>query len=463
MDQLSNPACGDCVVLKPAGGDCVVLCGDVNMDWLTGEPEGSGWSRIECRRSRAYGCGARGQAVVDGLALYLRLGHHPDITSSLAIRMTDAALRSVRLELGFSASRCGDRVMHSGAMVLAAHDDLVVVVLTFAAGICELAYYLVYDSADYSLSMIKGPPENIGATTTPVAMRRSQIGGDFELILLAREWQELDLDTRDPKDVLAVFNPATLAPEDTIGSPWVIKERRVRAEPQLPFSADRVFCHQGLAFWVDLSQGLLYCDPRKACSVVDVHFIPLPPMYELAMSDDHLDYDGWDTGPICRSEWLTRTVGSYGGSVCFVSFDDSGGDDHLAKSLVRVWLLDPAEPHGGWSKWLEISFHDLWEMDGFRDLGMSVPGAWPICPSLLPDGTLSFLLPDNSQSTASESASIVDHFCGVDMYSGRFLYRKTVRDYHNSAPVILLLKCLPTTSRFRRALHSHHLPSECPF
>ncbi|KAL6909516.1 hypothetical protein ACP4OV_001797 [Aristida adscensionis] len=134
----------DATYLPEASSPTVIprlLSADVDMDCFTGEPEGSGWSRIECRRSIAYGCGARGQAVVDGLALYLRLGHHPDITSSLAIRMSDTAVRAIRTERGLAAaSRDADeRELQYGATVLAAHDDLVVVVLSFGAGLSHLA------------------------------------------------------------------------------------------------------------------------------------------------------------------------------------------------------------------------------------------------------------------------------------------------------------------------------------
>ncbi|KAL6909428.1 hypothetical protein ACP4OV_001709 [Aristida adscensionis] len=306
-----------------------LLSADVDMDCFTGEPEGSGWSRIECRRSIAYGCGARGQAVADGLTLY--------------------------------------------------------------------------------------------------------------------DWPELGLDTRDPKDVLAVCTPATLAApgaSTTAGSPWVIKERRVRGNPPppLPFIADMVFSHRGLALWADLSQGLLYCDPRKPGSAMAyLHFIPLPPMYMGASPDDDQDDDNEE------SMWLTRTMGRHGRSnICFVS-DDSGGDedDHLTRSSVRMWLLDLAEPHGGWSKELEISFQELWEMDGFRDAGL--PEAWPICPALLPDGTLSLLMPDKSQETRSARsthAPIVDHLCCFDMLGRRLMWRRTVRDGQGPAPVILPLHFL---------------------
>ncbi|KAL6909517.1 hypothetical protein ACP4OV_001798 [Aristida adscensionis] len=274
--------------------------------------------------------------------------------------------------------------------------------------------------------MVDYPPDNILATaftSTPAAVRRSARGGDFELLLLACDWPELGLDTRDPKDVLAVCTPATLAApgaSTTAGSPWVIKERRVRGSPPppLPFIADMVFSHRGLALWADLSQGLLYCDPRKPGSAMAyLHFIPLPPMYMGASPDDDQDDDNEE------SMWLTRTMGRHGRSnICFVSFDDSGGDedDHLTRSSVRMWLLDLAEPHGGWSKELEISFQELWEMDGFRDAGLHAP--------------------------------IVDHLCRFDMLGRRLMWRRTVRDGQGPAPVILPLHFLLNEAQQRASV-----------
>ncbi|OEL19495.1 hypothetical protein BAE44_0019485 [Dichanthelium oligosanthes] len=124
------------------------------MGTLTDDP-GHGWTKIESASKKAYGCGERRQEAVEGLALYVRLGDGPLLTSTLAIRMTHKALRrfDAELELGARKGMLPRRMTATGVVHMAEEQDLTVIIyLLFQR--CfrrDLAcYYLVYDGTTTS-------------------------------------------------------------------------------------------------------------------------------------------------------------------------------------------------------------------------------------------------------------------------------------------------------------------------
>jgi hypothetical protein len=134
-----------------------VLNGNVDMWPLTGEP-GQGWSRIECPSKKAYGCGKSMEAAVQDLCrLYVRLGDGPLVTSTLAIRMTDEAVRRFSSEEldegGGGADRRKDKELPKifpVGRILKFEQDLIVIGLSFVGKGCpdDLFYFLLYDSIE---------------------------------------------------------------------------------------------------------------------------------------------------------------------------------------------------------------------------------------------------------------------------------------------------------------------------
>uniref|UniRef100_A0A0A9DK88 DUF1618 domain-containing protein n=1 Tax=Arundo donax TaxID=35708 RepID=A0A0A9DK88_ARUDO len=370
-----------------------------------------------------YGCGDRGQEVVDGLTLFLRLGDDPVLTSSLAIRMSEQGLRSIELELGAPRNDTWPRRDLSAAgVVQIADQQLIVIVVAFQrlrhGG--DLVYYLIYDDTDASLSMIKLLPDHHEIACTPAPLpRRNAAGGGYELVVMARNLRA----TVDRRDVLCVCAPETRAsPAASDGGvgPWQIHGRRF-PENLPPFSADVVFSFEGKAFWVDLSQGLVCCDLHNTRgSAVDFRFIRLPA--EEPQLDDSEETPNDEPKKI-------RTVGCVGDSIRFVRVDRSRD---CADDLETVWTLDLAEEK--WTKEEELAAKVLWGLDGFKEAGLpEAPLEYPI---LTADGALCFVLPDQREFV--EDGPVDDCICSFDVRRKRLLWHGRVHDYQTTEPVILL-------------------------
>ncbi|OEL36312.1 hypothetical protein BAE44_0002665 [Dichanthelium oligosanthes] len=221
-----------------------VLNGSVNLDQLTGEPPGQGWTRIECASKKAYGCGEHVQEAVQGLTLYARLGDAPLVTSSLAIRMSDEALRRFDSEPGgLGAPREETHKMDARGRILVVEQDLMVIAVS---------------SADL-----------YQATSALKPVTKRTVGGSFELLLMAREL------TPGSPAVLCVFSPPAWA---NPACPWQKKGRRFPpGKVQEPLMGTVAFSFQGKGFWADLAQGLVYCDLQATIDpAVDFGFIELP-------------------------------------------------------------------------------------------------------------------------------------------------------------------------------------------
>ncbi|KAL6636980.1 hypothetical protein ACP70R_024552 [Stipagrostis hirtigluma subsp. patula] len=386
----------------------------VDLAQLSGEP-GEGWTRIKCASKRAYGCGSRGQKVVEGLALHLRLGDEPVLTSSLAIRMSDEALESIRAELELHSHPNATRhseVSAAGCIQIADQRLLVLMVL-FQRPYCrDLFYYIVFDGIDASLSLIKYLPDRHEADgVTPPLPVRTVDGPGYELLVTARSLPPLDR-----KSVICVCTPATMASDGL----WQIKGQRF-AVGKIPesFRPDVVFSFQGKAFWADLSQGLAFCDPHSSDSVFKFDFIPLPEGYvldlETMMNDD-------------EPRKVTRTMGCVGDSIWFVCIDRSRDS---SETSVLMWTLDL--DGGQWRDRPKTFAKKLRELSGFWDEGL--PQLPPEYPVLTADGALCVLLPDLRQWNGDPI--VVDRICIFDLNCERLLYHGCVEDYRTTEPVFL--------------------------
>ncbi|KAF8718054.1 hypothetical protein HU200_025526 [Digitaria exilis] len=231
------------------------------VDMCTDEPEpGHGWNKMECASKRSYGCGQHATEAAEGLTLYARLGDGPLLTSSLAIRMTDEAFRRFDSEIQLTCplkdddTLAGGQTMAAGTVQVADEQGLTVIFLDFRRQFCShLAYYLVYDNATASLSLIQYAPDRFEAVcmTKPVVKRNGS--GDFELFVMA-----LDELSPAPCKVLCACTPETRANPAASGGngPWQTKKPiQIQHEDiQEPFIADVAFSFQSkYGIWADLS------------------------------------------------------------------------------------------------------------------------------------------------------------------------------------------------------------------
>ncbi|CAL4936501.1 unnamed protein product [Urochloa decumbens] len=398
---------------------------------------GPTWERIYCSRKVAYGCGKHGRKLVEGLTLYVRRRDHPNLTSSMTIRLSDEAVRSVKAELGASRSR-----VESLGFVKIANQGLLVLHVTFrvhALSRCE--YYLVYDSTDASLYMIPCLPTDdelvASFTSTPVPRRVGDGGQDpqLQLVLMAHWiWPH----QRD-RDLLCLCTPATSSSSSGIVTdPWVT---RVRRFPHLPgsFKADLMFSFEGKVVWADLSRGLAYCDLRGVTgnSAVQFDFIELPYGYQI-LSEDLPEEDELKEPPE-----MNRTIGCVGGCIKFICIDRPR--NHPANVMVRAWTLDLRRKE--WKAEMGLLWKELWKQVEF--MFMDHAELWdvePRYPVLMPDETLCLVLRD-MRPRRREPPVEVDRICSFDMRSKRPLWDGIVRYYDTMWPVILpanfFTKCFP--------------------
>ncbi|KAF0921242.1 hypothetical protein E2562_039456 [Oryza meyeriana var. granulata] len=117
------------------------------------------WATVKCSRKEAYGCGEFGQALVEGLTLYMRLSDgRNDRFSALCfwLRRCEALQRIAaatipRHSLFPGHPRTTARITFS-CHLDATEENLVILTTAFNHG--RDVYYLLYDNIDESLNMI---------------------------------------------------------------------------------------------------------------------------------------------------------------------------------------------------------------------------------------------------------------------------------------------------------------------
>ncbi|KAK3146307.1 hypothetical protein QOZ80_3BG0264390 [Eleusine coracana subsp. coracana] len=395
----------------------LVLSGRVNMWELTGEP-GPGWTLIKCIRRKAYGCGEHGQEIVEGLKLYMHPGDRPVLTSSMAIRMSDEALRSIDLELELGRprkDRWPRREIDGGGIVQIAEQNLIVLTLVFHRLYRrDLVYHLVYDAIDASLSLFKYLPDGheVAYGLKPVPLRASD-GRDYSLILNARAIGDPEF---DPSTFLCIVSTKTRAVGTT--DPWLIKKPVFTSMAPDSFSADVAFSFKGKPFWADLSEGVLYCDLPPPSFDKGYNFIRLPEECQLDLN----------TMPKDEPLKMTRTIGCVGDSIWFVYIKRY---ESYANDVVTTWTLDLTDKE--WKQVENVSAKVLWSLDSFKDVGL--PEAQLEYPVLTADGTLGLVLPDQCELT--EYGPVEDCICGFDMSLKNLLWHGRVHNYSSTKPVIL--------------------------
>lgn len=145
------------------------------------------------------------------------------------------------------------------------------------------------------------------------------------------------------------------------------------------FKTDLTFSFQGKGFWVDLSQGLEYCDLQDTAAAGDDSVVDVDLSYIELPRECVLDLETALRLHLQEPMEATRTMGCDMDSIWFVCIHESISDD-CADNLVSMWTL---KLHGGQEQWkneAEFSLRDLWRFDGFKEAGLPSPqcGGW--CP-----------------------------------------------------------------------------------
>ncbi|CAM0877967.1 unnamed protein product [Alopecurus aequalis] len=254
-----------------------------------------GFQMVKCRRQQAYG---RRQQV------YVRLGAADDPYESpkLCLYYSDEVFDRVGSEIDDRKAELYGRDLRCSCRICTVDGNVMVLCVSFMASFCSAdfrSYYLVYDSAAASLSLLPGLPTGCQPvyTESPLVLPAGPHGGQ-------------------------------IGPH----------------------------CIQGNAVWGDLGQGIMYSDCSHLIDSTDpVHFkhIMLPEGCRISSEDlDVLDR--------C-SLGVHRTMGCVGDSIWFViiepNFTCPGG------TTVKVWTLDFLSKDEKWNMHIEFKMLELFSRE----------------------------------------------------------------------------------------------------
>ncbi|CAN6322399.1 unnamed protein product [Urochloa humidicola] len=270
------------------------------------------------------------------------------------------------------------------------------------------------------------------STMRPLPVRRRG-GGGYGLVVLATRQvpppeEEGEEGFATLEEVLCVWTPAAAEEEEP---PWRVHRRRYPAEAdEHPFSAELMFAFDDKAFFVDLSQGLVYCDRPAAAadnSVVEFRFVPLPESIPVDLKWNKTKTE--DMGAL----YPDRTMRRVAGAIRFVCIDRTRTRRRrrYGDATVTLWTLNIGADKE-WSKDMEFQARDLWRMKGFQEARL--PRMEAKCPFLMPDGTLCLLLP-NKRRRMEDSPD--DHICCIDLNSMSILWSGRLRGYCFDEPAML--------------------------
>ncbi|KAM0849329.1 hypothetical protein ACQ4PT_053779 [Festuca glaucescens] len=335
---------------------------------------------VECSSKAAYGCGPNGDAIVRGLELFVRLGGEDDPYSpTLCISAADEVFRLVGLEIDGCRVKVYGRFLRLYGHICTVDGDVMVVRVSFVAifGPADFRkYYLVYDSAAASLSLLPSMPPCCRPVCTEVPLK-VMAEGKYSLSLMAERSVSPSAKYTDP--VLCLWSPPPPSPDDKRRDyskrAWELKARvRVNAVIADELFLARVpFLLKGNAVWGYLAQGILYCDRNDlvddGTEPVDFKHVMLPS--ECRATDDSADFD-------LHQSPAYRTMGCVRDCVWFVLIEPSftfPGD-----TTVKVWTLDllSVEEEKKWNLHKEFNMQRVWELEVFKAQGL--PEAVPKFP-----------------------------------------------------------------------------------
>ncbi|KAK3149465.1 hypothetical protein QOZ80_3AG0217730 [Eleusine coracana subsp. coracana] len=280
-------------------------------------------------------------------------------------------------------------------------DNLVVLTVDF----CYHTYYLVYDAGASSLSMVPHlPPDNLNSP------HPSRCAAAAALIM-------------GGPDGGGGGRPGVLPHRSVADEAAALRHGRTgRRRPARFLLFRHHFLVQRPRLLGPSRAGHHALRParrrRRQLLHVDIHFIELPPGYELHDSDEMIQHVG-----------MFRTMGRVGDSIKFASIARSTGVD-IGASTVAVWTLQWESR--SWTRDAVFSVRSLWETEGFKRAGL--PEMEPKCPVLMKDGALCLLQPNRRMRIED---SLDDYICSIDVSSKTVLWSGRLCHHNTSQPIIL--------------------------
>ncbi|CAM0877961.1 unnamed protein product [Alopecurus aequalis] len=311
-----------------------------------------GFRMVKCRRQQAYGCGPNGDAIVRGLALYVRLGAADDPYESpkLCLYYSDEVFDRVGSEIDDRNAELYGRDLRCSCRICTVDGNVMVLCVSFMASFCSAdfrSYYLVYDSAAASLSLLPRLPTGCRpvCTESPLVLKVGDEDKCSQLVLMAD--RSVRTASKYTHPVLCLSSPSPPSPDHNglnynSKRVWVLKGRvGVNAFPN-SFEANVLFLFKGNAAWGDLAQGILYCDCSHLIDSTD----PVPFKHIMLPEECMISSEDLDVLDRC-SLGVHRTMGCVGDSIWFVIIEPTftrPGD-----TRVKVWTLDLLSKEEKWN------------------------------------------------------------------------------------------------------------------
>uniref|UniRef100_A0A0E0IMJ4 DUF1618 domain-containing protein n=1 Tax=Oryza nivara TaxID=4536 RepID=A0A0E0IMJ4_ORYNI len=378
------------------------------------------WNILRCDRRAGYGvC----EAVVEGVKLGARVVSDRGF-SALCIIVSKAARAGTRGQV------C--------AAVLAIKNHVIVLSVSFPRGdlfhslkcACS-SFYLVYDASDASITMIPDLQFSFHHHKVSSAVTKEPLpiacGVAHYLVLLGRAMTIKGMDQHiEDRVCLSPLQQSSLAhpspSSSTNCSLWMTKSAIFPKEVVTRgFSANKMLSFDGLAMWVDLHQGILFCQHYDLFSnsndsgSVPFYCVDLPPG---CCNDDITTRPLSDSYP----PEMYRSIVCVGDSIKFVTIEGYLRDSTapIEDRMVTMWSLRPQESWS-WRKDRDLSIGGICaqlykKIPICATMLEPMPNMAPQSPILITeDGSLHLLIVNDNSNEMLENQNIM---VTVDMSKG---------------------------------------------
>ncbi|KAE8795557.1 hypothetical protein D1007_29444 [Hordeum vulgare] len=291
------------------------------------------------------------------------------------------------------------------AFIEAMDDDGVIVLAEQFQDGEESNRLIVYDSIRRSLVVVPRLSSwycTPRLTAQPFVVR-SRDGCYALAVMVSCHIYDRKLQQETGMDALCLWPPPPRSKPHPQGSirPWQLKQPVFPLDKPDHLWAHVTFSFQGKAFWIDLGEGVLFCEADDVLFgdyEVQFHYVPLPTECLFAqncLNKGRTDLKWSRAISYCEADNSIKLVCIGKGCEC----KECGGPQPAGDLVVSSWALDVATWHwcsedGGGNGFRVAS---LWDMSNFKKLGL--PQVAPIFPllSMQEDGdnVLSFNLHDS--------------------------------------------------------------------
>ncbi|KAM0908274.1 hypothetical protein ACQ4PT_015568 [Festuca glaucescens] len=382
------------------------------------------WEVVECKKD-AVSCVPVDKYILEDIVLCVIRGEDddPNLYPDMSIRLSDHVFLQVGLMIDDDSADIWGRDTSISCSVCAVEGDIMVIRLEFTARHVTgsfRAYYLVYNSANSSLSMIplQDPQFLPIDTSCPLPLRRED--GGYSLVLLANRVNHATNRYDCPALCLwSLLAPSGISAEKHMDQ-WVVKDRDGVFADCL--DAHVAFSCNGNAVWGDLTQGIMYCshiDLLKGGDHVNFKYIRLPKNHRIPHHE----------AIMMGRMHAFRTMGLVGNSIWFVGITPS--DSSKGETMVDVLTLDIThlmsnDDQRVWSMHKNFRMQSIWELDAFSE--KRLPKSLSRFPILRQEdaGILYMLLPDLTGTKG--------HLVGIDVGRSTSKMPQIVSSRHLAVP-----------------------------